>query len=225
MFDSQKIDNFFSSDKQKNIRKVKTTKPLRSRIMSFIKLALPSFAALLIGMLIVYPQLKKNINDITADAITPRKGELEKFHMENGAFYITDYKNVVNNFHADTLDETEAGSQIIKMVNPRGTIPTTQKNEVKITSPLGFYNQNNKLLSLKNGVDIQYSAGITTNTEEVFVDFNIGKAYGYKPINTKSETAEINAQGFEYYKDKNLLIYTGKSHITITAENIDGGLR
>ena len=58
----------------------------------------------------------------------------------------------------------------------------------------------------------------------MFVDFNSGKAYGVKPVTTKSETAEINAQGFEYYKDKNILIYTGKSHVNINTENVDGEL-
>lgn len=225
MFDSQKIDAFFSPAKQIETAKKRNPVSLRERVVKFIKLALPSLAALLIGFLIFYPQFKKDIHDIAADAIIPRKGELEKFHMEKGVFHITDYKNIVNNFHADTLDETEAGSKIIKMVNPVGTLPTSQNDEVIIQSPIGFYNQNNKILTLSNGVNIKYSAGITTDTEEMFVDFNTGKAYGVKPVNTKSETAEVNAQGFEYYKDKDILIYTGKSHITINAENFDGGLK
>lgn len=223
MFDSKKIDDFFIPNKA-TATKVKHSVSLRNRIMKFTKLALPSLAALLIGFLIVYPQLKKDINDIAIGAIVPHKGELEKFHMENGVFHITDYKNIVNNFHADTLDETEAGSKIIKMINPIGTLPTSNNDEVKIKSPIGYFNKNNNLLTLSNGVNINYSAGIITDTEEMFVDFNSGKAYGVKPVTTKSETAEINAQGFEYYKDKNILIYTGKSHVSINSENVDGAL-
>lgn len=188
------------------------------------KLALPSLAALLIGVLILLPQFNKDINDMTSGLITPRKGELEKFHMENSIFYITDNKNMVNNFNADTLDETAPGSKIIKMINPKGTIPTAQKDEVIIQSPIGYYDQNNKLLTLQSGVNLDYSTGLTTTTEEMFFDFNISKAYGVKTINSKSDSIEVNAEGFEYYKNKNLLIYTGKTHITIQSENIDGGI-
>ena len=223
MFDSKKIDAFFISPKTTPEKKIRHSLPLRERIMKFVKLALPCFAAALIGFLIIYPQLKKDINDITISTIIPHKGELEKFHMEKGIFHITDSQNMVNNFHADFLDETEAGSKIIKMINPVGTLPTSQNDRVQIKSPIGHYNQNNKLLTLSNGVDIVYSAGITTKTEEMFVDFNTGKAYGIKPITTKSQTAEANAEGFEYYKDQNLLIYTGKSHVTINTDNNEGG--
>lgn len=224
MFDSQKIDIYFSPEQQpKTVRSVKK-QDRRRRIMALVKIVLPCLAALLTGILIIMPQLKKNLSDITSEVITPHKGELEKFHMEKSIFYITDSKNMVNNFNADTLDETEPGSKIIKMINPRGTIPTSQKDEVHIKAPLGHYNQNNKLLQLSDGVTMEYSAGIITDTSEIFVDFNAGKAYGVKPIVTKSETAEIKAQGFEYYKDKNLLVYTGKSHAVVKADDIEGGI-
>lgn len=223
MSNLKKIDDYFVPQLELNLP-VKQKKPLRLKVIKFIKLALPALAALLIGMLIIMPQLKKNINDITTEAITPNKGELEKFHMENGIFYITDYKNIVNNFHADVLDETEPGSKIIQMTNPHGKLPTMENNEVQIKSPLGFYDQNTKLLHLEKGVELDYSAGITAQTEEMFFDFNTGQAYGVKPILTKSDTAIINAEGFRYYKDKNILIYNGKNHTILNVDNVEGGI-
>ena len=220
MFDSKKIDSYFTPEENTHFLK-KKAKATRNRTR-FIKLSLPALAALLTGSLIVIPQLKKNLHDIADEIITPQKGELEKFHMENSVFYITDYKNIVNNFNADFLDETEPGSKIIKLTNPTGTIPTEQKEEIHIKAPTGFYDQINKLLKLQDGVKLYYSAGITADTAEIFFDFKINKAYGNQPIVTKSDKAEINAEGFEYYKDKNLLVYTGKSHATIQADD-EGG--
>ena len=221
--DLKKIDSYFIPTPKKALS-AKPRKWTRAEIIKFTKLALPAFSALLIGLLIIIPQLKKDINDVAADIITPTKGELEKFHMEKGIFYITDSQNLVNNFHADSLDETEAGSKIIKMINPKGTLPTQQQEEVHIYSPVGFYDQNKKILTLQQGVHIDYSAGITSITDEMFVDFDKNKAYGVKPITTTSESAKIKAEGFEYYKDKDLLVYTGKNHTVIKADNIDGGI-
>ena len=223
MFDSQKIDSYFMPSKESKTPR-KNVGLSHRKLSRYIKLFLPALAALLAGLLIIIPHFKKDLHDIAEDIITPQKGELEKFHMENSVFYITDYKNIVNNFNADFLDETEPGSKIIKMTNPSGTLPTEQKEEVHIKAPLGFYNQNTKLLKLQDGVNLDYTVGIKTETAEMFVDFNSGKAYGNQPIVTTSDTAEIKAQGFEYYKDKNLLIYTGKNHTTIQADNVEGGL-
>lgn len=223
LLDLKEIDNYFTPQTSKSF----TPKPkrfTRANIIKTIKLALPSLAALFIALLIIIPQLKNDISDIASSSIVPKKGELEKFHMENGAFYITDNKNTVNNFHAETLDETEAGSKIIKMIKPQGTLPNTKQEEIKISAPIGYYNQNNKLLTLQQGVNIDYSTGVIAKTEEIHVDFNTGKAYGNHPITTTSNDAKIQAQGFEYYKDKNLLIYTGKNHTVINTENIDGGI-
>ena len=222
MFDSKKIDDYFIPQKD-NKAFIKSVVFSRHKT-KYLKLFLPALAALLTGLLIIIPQLKKDLRDIADDIITPQKGELEKFHMEKSVFYITDYKNIVNNFNADFLDETDPGSKIIKMTNPTGTVPTEQKEEIHIKAPVGFYDQTKKLLKLQDEVNVDYTAGITANTNEMFFDFNTNKAYGNQPIVTKSDKAEIKAEGFEYYKDKDLLVYTGKSHATIQVDTKEGRL-
>ncbi len=57
------------------------------------------------------------------DVTLPKKGELEKLHMEETVFYITDADNKVNNFNADKIDETEPGSKLLKLTNPQGIVP------------------------------------------------------------------------------------------------------
>ncbi|MFR1031913.1 MAG: hypothetical protein ACLSE6_05130 [Alphaproteobacteria bacterium] len=57
-------------------------------------LALPSLAALLIGLLIVLPGLQTDDDRFELDVHAP--GELEKLHMENTVFYITDADNQVS---------------------------------------------------------------------------------------------------------------------------------
>ena len=110
MFDSKKIDSYFSGEK--NLRKEDNSYlGRRAKIMRWVKLLLPSLAALLTGLLIVIPSLQNNIDDLAQDITRPRKGELEKLHMENTVFYITDADNKVNNFTADNIDETEQADQ------------------------------------------------------------------------------------------------------------------
>lgn len=222
MFDAKKIDQYFELPiEDKKAKALPMTQ--RGRMLRRVKLLLPAVAALLTGLLIIIPYLRKSINDITNNLITPQKGELEKFHMEKGNFYITDIKDIVNNVHADTLDETEAGSKIIQMTNPEGTFPSASGKETIIKAPIGFYNQNTKILNLQNNVNLVYNNKTTTDTNEMFFDFNTNKAYSIKPVKTQSDTMNITSQGFEYYKDKNLLVYTGKTHIILQDNNDEGG--
>ena len=81
------------------------------------------------------------------------------------------------------------------------------------------------MLNLKKGVHLIYDKNMITDTEEMFFDFNKNKAYGITPVNTHSETMKITSKGFEYYKDKNLLIYKGKTHITLQDNNSEGELQ
>ncbi|MFR8206612.1 MAG: hypothetical protein ACLU99_09995 [Alphaproteobacteria bacterium] len=82
---------------------------------------MPSIAAVLIGLLLVFPSLKKDTRDFKLDITRPKQGELEKLHVENTVFYITDKDNKVNNFLAQNIDETAPGSKIIKTDRTRRT--------------------------------------------------------------------------------------------------------
>lgn len=221
MFDTQKIDAYFNGEKDFSVQK---QSPLtkRARIMRWLKIALPSIAALLIGLLIIIPGIQTEGERLAIDITRPKKGELEKLHMENTSFYITDANNKVNNFNADNIDETKPGSKLLKLKNPSGILPNADNTWVNIQSPTGFYNQNTSLLHLLDGVEIFYSSGGTATSQEMYFDFKQSKAYSILPTTVDGEDGHIESQGFEYYQDKDLLIFTGKTHITLPEEQIRG---
>ena len=221
MFDTQKIDAYFNGEKDFTPTK---ENPLtrRAKMMRWIKIALPSIAALLIGLLIVMPGLQTESERLALDITRPKKGELEKLHMEKTSFYITDAENKVNNFNADNIDETSPGSKILKLKNPNGILPNPDNTWVNIQSPSGYYDQNKSLLRLLDGVELFYSNGATATSEEMFFDFKQSKAYSVKPTTVDDESGHIEAQGFEYYQDKDLLIFKGKTHIIMPEEQIRG---
>ena len=121
MFDKDKIDSWFNADATADLRDHPAVKDAFNRHTRFVRIAkllLPSAAAVLIGLLLVFPSLKKDIRDFKLDITRPKQGELEKLHVENTVFYITDKNNRVNNFIAERIDETEPGSKLIKLIKP-----------------------------------------------------------------------------------------------------------
>ena len=97
MFDSHKIDAYFNGEKNLRLQ-TETALSRRAKIMRWVKLVLPCLAALLIGLLIIIPHLQNDDSRFDMDITRPKKGELEKLHMEQTVFYITDAENKVNNF-------------------------------------------------------------------------------------------------------------------------------
>lgn len=219
MFDKNKIESFFndpSSSAPKEETLAKHTKIIRRA-----KLLLPCIAAALIGLLIAFPSLQ-NSYDFNLDITSPKMGELEKLHIENTVFYITDKDNKINNFTAKNIDETEPGSKLVKLINPEGTLPGADENWINIKSPVGFFNQTDNILDLTENVEMFYSDGMNAETEALTFDFNNSKGYGNKPVTAEGTFGNLQSEGFEFYSKDNILIFTGKTYIKIREESLKG---
>ncbi len=221
MFDSHKIDAYFNGEKDLHSQG-KTALARRAKIMRFIKLTFPCLAALLIGLLIIIPNLQNDDSRFSLDITCPKKGELEKLHMEKTVFYITDADNKIHNFTADNIDETEPGSKLLKLINPEGIIPGADKTWISLRAPYGYFNQNTNILQLLENVEMFHSDGMTAQSTEILIDFKQSRAYGVKPVTVDGEQGRIEAEGFEYHNKKNLLVFTGKSHTIIPEEQLKG---
>ena len=221
MFDKEKIDQYFADNtsfaKPKLKEQNKVTK--RTKIVRLFRLLLPSIAAVLIGVLLVFPSLKKDVRDFKLDITMPKKGELEKLHVENTVLYITDSKNQVNNFTAQSIDETAPGSKLVKLHNPEGMMPLSKENWINIKSPTGYFNQNTNIIQLTEDVKMYYNEGMEVETQELFYDFNSRKGYGNQPVAAEGIFGNLLAEGFIFDSDNQILTFTGHSDITVHEES------
>ena len=103
MLNSHKIDAYFE-DREAYTKKNANTYLHPSGWTRFAKLGFPCMAAILLGLMVVIPNIHKSVE--LKDSITmPRKSEMEKLHIEETVFSATDNKNRVNRLTADSLDE------------------------------------------------------------------------------------------------------------------------
>ena len=220
MFDKEKIDQYFADTsfaKPKLKEQNKVTK--RTKIVRLFRLLLPSIAAVLIGVLLVFPSLKKDARDFKLDITMPKKGELEKLHVENTVLYITDSKNQVNNFTAQSIDETAPGSKLVKLHNPEGMMPLSKENWINIKSPTGYFNQSTNIIQLTEDVKMYYNEGMEVETQELFYDFNSRKGYGNQPVAAEGIFGNLLAEGFIFDSDNQILTFTGHSDIMVHEES------
>ena len=73
MFDKNKIDSYFDTDSQQPpLADKPQTYSKHTRYVRLAKLLLPSVAAILIGLLLVFPSLKQDVRDFKLDITRPR---------------------------------------------------------------------------------------------------------------------------------------------------------
>ena len=222
MFDFKKLDIFFAEDSlKKKQRGDNSPASRRTHVVRLIKLGLPAIAAALAGLLVILPGLQERSGELQMNIAKPKDGELEKLHMENTVFYITDKQNRVNNFTAETIDETEPGSKLVKLIHPEGLLPSSDTDWTSVKSPVGYYDQVNRLLWLDEDVKMVYSDGTTALTRTMFYDSIQAKAYSKTPVTADGYFGNLKSEGFEYYKGNRVLIFTGKTKIIIHQENFE----
>ena len=212
MADLRKIDDYFDNDKIFAANSVSEKKPpVLSGWMRFVKLGFPCFAALLLGVMVVMPNIKKSV-DLQNNVTMPRKNEMEQLHMESTVFSATDSKNRVNRITSDSVDETEAGSQKYKMVNPHGIIPTDD-GEIVITAPEGLFDQNANTLDLMQKVHALVNEKTTVDTKSASYDFNAEYGYGHDKITAAGDWGNLEGEAWTYSKPSNELTLLGRSKV------------
>ncbi len=221
MENNKDIDSYFANT---GLKKESKNPELdrRHKLIKSIELLFPSIAAILLGLLIIIPNAKQSEESFGLDITLPKQGELEKLHVESSELFITDKDNKVNKFNADNIDETAPGSKLIKLSNPKGKIPTLKGPWYNIEAPIGYYDQNKNTLKLEQNVKMTYSEGYTATTEAMEYDFQKNIGLSTTPTHGEGAAGQIDSQGFKFYKNQNLLIFTGKTHIIIKEEQIKG---
>lgn len=214
MIDKDKLDAFFDGSTPKN-KKAKDNIAKHTQIVRMSKLILPAIAAGIIGLLLIIPSLKDATNDILFDITKPKFGELEKLHVENMVFNITDADNRVSNFYTPNIDETAPQSKLIKLAKPKGRITLSDDSWIDIKSKVGYFNQTDNVLNLQQAIEADFNKGMLLETTEVFYDFNKSMGYGKKPVTGTGTLGDVRSQGFEINSKKKIITFTGKTFIKV----------
>ncbi|MFV0627522.1 MAG: LPS export ABC transporter periplasmic protein LptC [Alphaproteobacteria bacterium] len=218
MLDKQKLDSFF--DEEALAEEGKPNEIIRhTKRVRITKTFLPIVGVFFIGLLLIFPSLKNEIDELKFDITKPKKGEMEKLHIENTVFYITDANNKISKFDTPHIDEIEENSKIVKLAEPKGKITTKNDSWIDVKSDVGFFDQESEQLNLKEKITLFFSEGMDIETSDATFDFKKGTAEGKQKIVGDGYLGKLNAQGFEYINDTKTLILKGKTNILLNEGN------
>lgn len=213
MVDLKKIDSFFEKEEPDFARAPQHTNR-RARCLRLIKLIMPSIAAVLVALILIFPSMKKNNTLLDYDLTIPKKGELEKLHVENTVFSTTDKDGKISSFTADEMNETTPGSKIIEMNNPKGQVAVNAEGKfIDVVSQTGFYHQADNIVVLQGDVKAVYDKETTLETQQGEYDFEKAYAHGNEPILAFGSWGRLTSESFAYDKRAEKLYLNGKTKI------------
>ena len=148
MFETQKIDSFFSGEKNLFEEEERTYISRRTKVVRFLKLFLPCLTAMLLGLGVVLFDFDTQ-SDSTLSIAEEEKLYFEKFRMKNTVFEITEKDNQFSILKAETIEEVNAGEKVYNLINPDAQ--TTDKSKIiTLSSMNGYYDQNKRVLNLSS---------------------------------------------------------------------------
>lgn len=218
MLEPKQIDDYFNASATQN-RRLEQPLSKHARLVSLAKIALPSVAAVLAVTLLCFPSLKKDAKEFGID-FTITQGDIEKLNISKTTIYMTDNQNRVNNFIAEQIKETSAGSQIFSLISPEAFITLDNDEWINVKSPNGTFNQKDTTLQLQNGAELFYSRGMSVKTPEVFFNLKTSEGYSKHPVTGEGFIGDITSEGFRFSGKDDCLTFLGKTHITINQESL-----
>lgn len=211
MFDTQKIDSFFSGDKNLLDEKEKIFMSRRMKVVRFFKLFLPCLVALLLGLGIVLFDFDNNA-DTTLGIADEEKLYFEKFRMKNTVFEITDRDGKFSTLKADIVEESTPGQKIYDLTNPDAQ--TLDKGKIiTLTAVIGAYNQNSQELVLTTDVVANYDKQMEIKTNSGTYNFATETGFGNEKIIGNGEKGDFEADSFTFDKKQGIITLIGNVYM------------
>jgi LPS export ABC transporter protein LptC len=196
LFETKKIDTFFTGDKNLLEEEEKIYISRRTKVVRFFKLFMPCLTALLLGVGVILFDFETN-EDNSFTLANEERGYFEKFRMKNTVFELSEKNNKFSVIKATEVEEKEAGSKIYNLTHPDSQTLDNGK-VITLRAERGVYNQNTQDLDLYTDVVGNYDKQIEIKTESATYNFETEKGSGNEKVVGLGETRAFKADRFAF---------------------------
>jgi len=184
--------------------------PAYTRLVKFLKLALPLVSVALIAILFCWPYM--------ADSPEPAPREFtEETVMKNELisprFESRDKQNQPYSVTADRAVQSDRDPDLVLLENPKATL-TLEKGDVGASALHGAYAQETEALRLEQNVVLTYD-GYEFHASAVDVDLKGYSAFSDRPVEGAGPDASLSAAGLKADGNTDTLILTGPAKLVL----------
>jgi lipopolysaccharide export system protein LptC len=190
--------------------------------VGFLKLALPSVAVVLVGLVLMWPQIKGAEEGLRKGVIGSLKlDEIENLQMVRARYVGTDEQNRPYVLTAAAARQMSSGSDLIALETPKGEMSLQDGNQVALAAQAGAYYQKAQMLDLFGHVTMTRSDGYVVETEEARINLKTGSAEGNKAVSGHGPAGTLRSDGFRIIDRGDTVIFTGKARLVIDSQSAD----
>lgn len=186
-----------------------------AKAIRLLKLFLPTVAAILIGVVAVWPQIRANENKLPLAAAEVSPEEIENLAMINARFMGIDGRNQPFTVTAEMATEVSPDSKQVRLSAPKADITLENGTWLALTADHGVFRQSDQTVELEGHVNMFHDAGYEFETATAFVDLTQGAAFGFEPVDGQGPFGTITAEGFQVFDEGARVIFTGNATLTL----------
>jgi lipopolysaccharide export system protein LptC len=190
--------------------------------VGFLKLALPTVAVVLVGLVLIWPQLKGAEDSLRKSFLGSLKlDEIENLQMIHARYVGVDDQNRPYVLTAAAARQVSSGSDLIALEAPKGDLAMEDGLKVGLHAQAGAYYQKAQMLDLFGRVTMTRTDGYVVETEEARINLKTGGAEGNKTVVGHGPAGTLRSDGFRIVDKGQTVMFTGKARMTINADNAD----
>lgn len=186
-----------------------------ARAIRLLKLVLPTIAAILIGIVAIWPQIRSGQNELPLAAAEVSAEEIQNLAMINARFMGIDGRNQPFTVTAEMATDVAPDSKQVMLTAPKADITLKDGTWLAVTADTGVFRQEEQTVELEGHVNMFHDAGYEFETSTAFVDLSQGAAFGFEPIDGQGPFGTIAAEGFQVFDEGERVIFTGKATLTL----------
>jgi lipopolysaccharide export system protein LptC len=193
---------------------LRASRPVRMRAVRALKVSLTALAAVLIGLLALWPQLRTSTDrlriafadfDVTSDDLS----------MMNARYVGTDSNNRPFSITADAARQRVPGKGNLQLESPQADIQLQDGSWVMVTADKGDYDPDNRMLNVAGEVRLFHDSGYEFLSREANIDLEQNIVSGSHHITGQGPFGEMEGEGFRFSKGGKMGILIGNSRLKI----------
>ena len=202
----------FAYDTEKRRPKLKK----HNRIVAILKLAMPSIAAGAIALMLLWPQIiaqkEKFALGIGSPIIT---GKTDTLSIVNSRYYSVDSKNRPFKITAKLAEETEPGSRVIALTEPKASILLESGSWLTMESREGKIYQKDNRAVFKDFVRAFTDDGYDLKTSEITVDLTSHTLESRTATTGIFPEGTITSEGLKTMNKNDIIKFTGHTKLIL----------
>jgi lipopolysaccharide export system protein LptC len=188
-----------------------------THFVSVMKIALPALAALLLGLVLVWPKLSSMNSGFKLGFANLSPKSVDTLVMNNARYFGIDEANRPFAVTADTATQLPDDRDLVRLANPKADFTSSSGANIVVDAAAGIYHQSTKVLDLSGGVNLYHDSGYEIHTPTATIEMAANAARGFDPVEGHGPQGAIRSSGFEITGKKHDITFTGKSQLNLRA--------